>query len=825
MIRLRPHTLSDRSTSDRPTISGAWRMYLLSGMVVVILMGLVIYGYIMGERLQRINSPLLTAVREIDLEMNTVWLWIDEIASGRMRYDTDAVWKYVDQSVWYFTALLNEKKPTENKDTTAAKVMIRDQLNALTAQLNGLKLDVAKALEALPSADQLEETRGRIRENVQTFLAGVSLIEKEVLRILASDRRSVHVAHLLLFSSCLSIAMVMLTTIRRYERRQASAYAKLETVNQKLTEEVKERTKSQTQLRQSEEKFRSLFEAATDYIHILDTNGNITLTNPATLSSWRYDQQEIVGKPLADFMAQSSKSPFEERFKSIFEKGTSRNEHQVVCKDGTIRTVDCSAAAIRNDAMDIVSIVSFQKDITERKQTENKLLASHQLLHIANRHTAMLPLLREFLATIKVLTHCQAAAIRVIDTDGRIPYAATDGLSRDFCELEGNLSLYHDKGMCSRVIQRPPENGCHLYTRHGSYFRNSRKEVDTLSQECRNHMRKTCIDFGYESLALIPIRTGDSIVGLIHVADQAPYKISQEVLEILEHASDQLGAAIQRVRVEEALHVSHQQLEARVRERTEDLSRTNLRLNQEIEEHQRSEKALIEYQNRLRTLSAELLQTEERERRRIAIDIHDRIGQTLAITKIKLGLLKSTPDPQAHGQILDEIAGLVSQIIRDTRSLTFEISPPVLYELGLKSALEWLGDQFEKEHRIKVRVDFSGPEDQMEHHLKILLFRTVRELFHNTLKHANASTVEVRAEITQDHISLSVTDDGAGFHALPAVMGKEPAIAGFGLFSIQEQLHYYGGQMKIESGPGRQTRIEVYLPMAPALNESQRSAP
>ena len=166
------------------------------------------------------------------------------------------------------------------------------------------------------------------------------------------------------------------------------------------------------------------------------------------------------------------------------------------------------------------------------------------------------------------------------------------------------------------------------------------------SEDQKRFMRNTCHRFGYETMALIPIRSGDRTLGLIHVADREANQLTDDEIEMLEAAALQLGTAIERVRAEQALKESHDELEKQVDQRTEMLLRAKNDLLLEVEERKKYEQELLGFQQRLRHLSSELLQTEERERRRIATEIHDRIGQTLAVDKIQLGVLRAEFDFQ-----------------------------------------------------------------------------------------------------------------------------------------------------------------------------------
>jgi PAS domain S-box-containing protein len=234
-----------------------------------------------------------------------------------------------------------------------------------------------------------------------------------------------------------------------------------------------------------------------------------------------------------------------------------------------------------------------------------------------------------------------------------------------------------------------------------------------------------------------------------------------------------------------------------------------------INERKQAEVKLLEYQSQLQSLASTLSLSEERERRRIARNLHDRIGQCLAFAKLKLSAISHAGPHQNHDESIHQIRALIEQAMGDTRSLTFELSPPVLYELGLVAAIEWLARRFQQEHGILTRFHDDGLPKNLDEDFRIVLFQAVRELLVNIVKHAQATHVQVLVRRDGDALRVIVEDDGAGFDLGRASVTGSPS--GFGLFSIRERLDYLGGQVKIRSEPGEGTRITLIAPLR--LNE------
>jgi PAS domain S-box-containing protein len=237
-----------------------------------------------------------------------------------------------------------------------------------------------------------------------------------------------------------------------------------------------------------------------------------------------------------------------------------------------------------------------------------------------------------------------------------------------------------------------------------------------------------------------------------------------------------------------------------------------------IQDRKSSEEQLLAYQEQLQSLASELSLSEERERRRIATNLHDRIGQSLAFARLKLASLSG------QGGI-KEVRELIEQAIIDTRSLTFELSPPVLYELGLVPALEWLARKIQQDHGIQTKFHDDGQPKPMEDNFRVVLFQAVRELLVNVVKHARATHARVLLRREADALRIIVEDDGVGFE-VSNLAAKADANRTFGLFNIRERVEYLGGRVKIRSEPGSGTRVTLMAPLkVETISEQENERP
>jgi len=243
----------------------------------------------------------------------------------------------------------------------------------------------------------------------------------------------------------------------------------------------------------------------------------------------------------------------------------------------------------------------------------------------------------------------------------------------------------------------------------------------------------------------------------------------------------------------------------------------------DITERRAAEQRIRAYQDELQRMSFDAAVTEERERRRLAIELHDHLGQTLALATIKLTSVRADLGGETRAAV-DGTVELLEQAISDARALIFELSPPILYDLGLKEALAWLAEDLEKRHGIKIEVSDDGAKMPLDDATKGVLFRAVRELLVNVLKHAKAPTAKVSLKRAGDDVLIDVEDNGAGFD--PEAPSQPRTDGGFGLLSVRSQLTRLGGLLKLQSAPGRGTLASLRVPLQTSAPErDDRASP
>jgi PAS domain S-box-containing protein len=278
----------------------------------------------------------------------------------------------------------------------------------------------------------------------------------------------------------------------------------------------------------------------------------------------------------------------------------------------------------------------------------------------------------------------------------------------------------------------------------------------------------------------LPFSAGRGVVNLTFLVSTLRLDLRGEPMALVT-----MQDITQRKHMEEALQAARAELEVRVGERTV----------------------------QLRALAAELTQSEERERRRIAQILHDDLQQLLVAARLRLEAVRERKEAGVVVDYLLQIEKLIGESNEIARGLSHELSPTVLHEHGLLAGLQWLGRWMHEKHGLMVRVGTGTSVEALEHDVKVLLFQSVRELLFNVIKHAGVKRASVRMSAGKGGaIEILVSDRGRGIDPVQAREGRNASM-GFGLFGIRERLAFVGGRMEVESKPGGGARFRLVVPL------------
>ncbi|MBC8229705.1 response regulator [bacterium] len=440
-------------------------------------------------------------------------------------------------------------------------------------------------------------------------------------------------------------------------------------------------------------------------------------------------------------------------------------------------------------------------------RAEEALRISHNFLRIANKHTEISLLLKEFMAEVKNYTGCVAVGIRTMDEEGNIPYQAYQGFCQEFYESESPLSIKSDQCMCINVIKGEIDAKQAFYTEYGSFYMNGTTlSLATVSEEEKGQTRNVCNEFGYESVALVPIRRmGNRILGLIHVADTRENMVPLEKVKVLEGVAMELGAAIQRMYMEEELRNS------------------NRRLEETLAELRATQQQIIR-QERLRALG-QLASG-------IAHDFNNNLTPILGFTDLLLDSLESLDDKESvryYLTLINTAAKDASNVVSRLREFyrhreEDEIITSVNINQLVKQTIEltqpkWKDQAQANSITIDIEADLqevpliSGNEEELREVLTNLILNAVDAMPKN-------GTITLRTRFEGKQVVLEVSDTGVGMTEEvkqrcfePFFSTKQERGTGLGLAMVYGIINRGKGTIEILSEPGRGTTFIINLPI------------
>ena len=237
----------------------------------------------------------------------------------------------------------------------------------------------------------------------------------------------------------------------------------------------------------------------------------------------------------------------------------------------------------------------------------------------------------------------------------------------------------------------------------------------------------------------------------------------------------------------------------------------------DITEIKTYQEKLIESQNKLRDLSDHLQDLIEQERQRVARGLHDGIGQSLSMLRIKLLRLSDTETNPAQRKNYQSLVDTLEDTIHELKNISYDLKPKMLEEMGLGFALKYLVDKVATETGLTTEVNVIGGENRLESKLEIYIYRIVQEAISNILKYSEATYFSIQLVISMQLLRLIISDNGKGFDILKVSSRNKPTLNGLGLINMRERVESYKGQLKIDSSAETGTMIVVEIPLGKNL--------
>ncbi|MBL1212687.1 MAG: PAS domain S-box protein [Ignavibacteriae bacterium] len=587
----------------------------------------------------------------------------------------------------------------------------------------------------------------------------------------------------------------------------------------------------------------NLIDTANVMIVGLNLDGTVKLFNPKAEEVTGYTAEELKSKNWFDIMIPSEqKEEVKNRFNEVFKSNLRKiSENSIVTKSGEEKIISWNNSEIKSSGK-LIGTLSFGIDITENKKAEHDLRISEEKFAKA------------FLASPDSITLSSIKEGLLLEINNG--FEKIFGYSRDFAlgKTTVELGLWKDinaRDECVNLLKTQGYVKDYVSEYNAKNGRNGTAEVSmelitirdndyllTIVRDITERIKiesrliaseeKFSAAFYASPDANVISRMKDGVILDINPVFEKLFEYGRE--EVIGKTTDQLKIyknPNDKLKIFDLLHKDGviRNLTVEYKTRSGKTGFTQLSIDQlmiagelclissirDITEQIKSQKAIEDYQKKLKSLTNEITLAEERERRKIAMNLHDHLSQSLAMSKIRLAEAKKQKSEEEIICKIKEARKFLDNAIIKSRSITYELSPPVLYDLGFSAAIRWQLDVVAKEHKIETELEDTADIITLNDEVRVLLFRAVVEIINNALKHADASKLTIKINNDKNNLFVEVTDDGIGFDQQAAELNASKNNS-FGIFSMRERISYIKGTMVIDSEMNKGTSVKIAIP-------------
>ena len=529
-------------------------------------------------------------------------------------------------------------------------------------------------------------------------------------------------------------------------------------------EERQKRIKAEQALAKSEEKFRALAETTSDWVWETDINGVFSYAGPRVMELLGFEQGEVVGRPIFDFLPQHEKekaAAFLKEYNSV-PRPFRGFEIDHFRKSGQIIAIEISGMPVVDENENHIGWSGFNRDVTERKKTEKALKNAFEELgnRVEERTSELIKAIGKLAREVEMRKQAELAL-----RESRERY-------RDLVET------IHD------VIWEVNTDGVYTYI--------SPRAIDILGKERAELIGKTF----YEHL---PPEEANRIYHLLK--GQFAESKSIDLIEIRQTHED--GSTVF--------------LESSGKPFFDDSGKfLGYRgAYRDITERKRIEEAMQKSKAELQHLSSQLMSVHEKESKRIGAELHDGIAQTVSAVKMRAEIALMQQEKQDTAEIkrsLESIIDIAQGAVEEIRRISRNLRPSMLDNLGILPTISWLRREFESSYPlIKVQEQIEIEEDHVPIPLKTVVFRILQESLNNIAKHSQATRVRLSLVRADGRIDVTVEDNGSGFD-MKKVVNDEKSLRGLGLTSMKERAELLNGTFSVASLKGEGTTVRASWP-------------
>jgi PAS domain S-box-containing protein len=594
---------------------------------------------------------------------------------------------------------------------------------------------------------------------------------------------------------------------------------------------LNEQKKADEAIRKSEEKFRGVFNSMADVFSRSDMEGKCIMISPSVFPLLGYKPEEIIGRNMADFYAHP-----EQRFEIVQILKRSRKvenfEIDVIRKGGEIITVSTNAKLYFDDNGQPLGVEGVFRDITQKLEVEKSLRESEAKFRGVFKNMV------DVFTRADMNGNCLLISPSVNDILGYTPDEIIGKNYEEFFSKPEDWRILNQKlidtgamnDIESEVVRKDGKrifissNARVFYDEDGkpagieSVFRDITEQKRAASE----HHKLFNVSFdllciagfdGYfkelnpawEKATGYTIKELKSMPFIEFLVEGDRLKTQKEFAKLLDGAISLDFENRYKTKDGRVIHLSWTATPLLEEELMYCIAR-------DITEKKQNEQQIVVYQKRLKDLATEITLAEEKVRKHIAVDLHDHVGQILTSTRMQLARVKDMlDDPEAVVRI-NNVSQSVLKAVQATREAIFSLSLPQLNELGLVAAThDWMKEEIEAKYGIKTTLEGEEIKFNLDENRRVLLFRSLKELMMNTVKHARANNLKIIYNVNDENIEITVKDDGVGFNYNADLIRLQSK--GYGLFSIEERLADLGGAMEVNTSPGSGTTIKLRVPL------------
>ena len=520
--------------------------------------------------------------------------------------------------------------------------------------------------------------------------------------------------------------------------------------------DITERKQAQEELQRSETLFRAITEQSGEGIALADNSGNYVKVNPALCKITGYSEEELLTMNVRDLVPSETKIKL---FPQVRNGKSGKREAELLRKDGSRFMAEINGYPIQLAGQNLV--LGITRDITERVQAEKELQKRFKELsavYAASQRLQKLlfpdQLAQEIIEILERTLNYTYGAVLLVADDGEmlVPFALST-------QNQGEEFLAKDKEYIRSKNVRVGRGITGWVAKHGQSVRVDDVLADPRYLSMREDVR---------SELCVPLLVGEQVIGVVNIESPEVGAYSEDDQRLLETIAAQISAALQ-----------------------------NAHLLEDIRLHR----------DRLVKLSRRLAEARETEQRALGRELHDQFGQMLTALKLTLEIATQLPPEETNPKI-EQARQIADELLSRVRTLSLELRPPMLDDLGLHSALLWLVNHYEQTSRIKAEFKQRGLEGaRFDMQIETAAYRIAQEGFTNAARHAQATRVRLEVRVEAGRMHIEIEDDGVGFDPQTAPTYSR------GLVGMRERAELLGGTFRIESHIGRGTRILVSLPV------------